>query len=129
MPSGSRSWSGRTGTEACQRDSEGGLGFLRAGLVRHEAPSGSREGERPSPLGCRSSLVKPGGSSVRGTPVRVASGPDMSRSCRYCQTVRACAARSEGATGVNQWLTPRNSEAGSNLVEMVKGAISAIESW
>src|SRR5205814_5058702 len=38
-------------------------------------------------------------------------------------TVRACAARSEGATRVNQWLTPRNSEAGSNLADMGRCAV------
>lgn len=44
--------------------------------------------------------------------MRVASGPDEDGSFRYCQTVRACSARSEGVTTVNQWLTLRNREAG-----------------
>jgi len=44
--------------------------------------------------------------------VRVASGPDEARLCRYCQTVRAWLARSEGVTRVNQWLKLRNREAG-----------------
>ena len=50
--------------------------------------------------------------------MRVASGPDKGGTCRNCQTVRARRARSEGVTGVNQCLKPRNREAGSNLVDM-----------
>jgi hypothetical protein len=67
--------------------------------------------------------VKPGGSLIRGTPGRVASGPDERGTCWHCQTVRACVARPEGATRVNQCLTLRNSEAGSNLVDMGRCAV------
>ncbi len=53
----------------------------------------------------------------------VASGPDEGGTCRYCQTVRVRPARTEGVTRVNQWLTLRNSEAGSNLVDMGRCAV------
>lgn len=43
--------------------------------------------------------------------MRVASGPDNGETCRNCQTVRACLARSEGVTKVNWWLKPCNREA------------------
>ena len=62
--------------------------------------------------------MKPGGSSSRGTPVRVASGPDERGMRWHCQTVQVRAARPDGATRVNQCLTLRNSEAGSKLVDM-----------
>jgi transposase len=64
------------------------VGFLRGGAVRHEAPCVSRGGERPPTLGRRSDLIEAGGSLNRGTPGRVASGPDNSGTCWYCQTVR-----------------------------------------
>jgi len=67
--------------------------------------------------------MKPEGSLVRGTPGRVASGPDESGMCWYCQTVQACEARPEGVTEVNQCLTLRNSEAGSNLVDVGRCAV------
>ena len=67
--------------------------------------------------------MKPGGSLIRGTPVRVASGPDERGVCWHCQTVRVRVARSEGATRVNQCLTLRNSEAGSNLVDTGRCAV------
>ena len=78
---------------------------------------------RDPAAGRRSSWVKPGGSLIRGTPVRVASGPDGRGTCWHCQTVRARAARPEGATRVNQCLTLRNIEAGSNLVDMGRCAV------
>jgi len=62
--------------------------------------------------------MKPGGSLSRGTPGRVASGPDESGMRWNCQTAQVREARPEGATRVNQCLTLRNSEAGSNLVDM-----------
>ncbi len=62
--------------------------------------------------------MKPGGSLIRGSPVRVASGPDERGMCWHYQTVQVREARPEGATRVNQCLTLRNSEAGSNLVDM-----------
>ena len=62
--------------------------------------------------------MKPEGSLIRGTPGRVASGPDERGVCWDCQTVRVRVARPEGVTEVNQWLKLRNREAGSNLVDM-----------
>lgn len=53
----------------------------------------------------------------------MASGPDEGGTCRDCQTVRACPAKPDGVTRVNQWLTLRNSEAGSNLVDMGRCAV------
>ena len=53
--------------------------FLRAGAVRHEALCVSMGGERPSTLGRRSGLIEAGGSLIRGTPGRVASGPRQMR--------------------------------------------------
>ena len=67
--------------------------------------------------------MKPGGSLIRGTPVRVASGPDERGMCWHCQTAQVRAARPEGVTRVNQCLTLRNSEAGSNLVDMGRCAV------
>jgi len=67
--------------------------------------------------------MKPEGSLIRGTPGRVASGPDERGVCWDCQTVRVRVARPEGVTEVNQCLTLRNSEAGSNLVDMGRCAV------
>ena len=76
------------------------------------------EGERPFRRAVAAVRLKPEGSLIRAAAVRVASGPDKGGTCRDYQTVRACPARPEGVTRVNQCLTLRNSEAGSNLVDM-----------
>ena len=80
-----------------KRNSRKAVTALRADFhVRHEALDRSRGGERPSPSGRRSGPGEAGGSPIRGTPVRVASGPDKGETCRHCQTARARRARSEG---------------------------------
>jgi hypothetical protein len=40
------------------------------------------------PIGPSQRPDEAGGSSCRGTTVRVASGPDEVGACRYCQTAR-----------------------------------------
>jgi transposase-like protein len=97
--------------------------FFAGGAVRHEALGISRGGERPSPLGRRSGLRKHRGSRSPGTTVSGGKRPREGEPCRYCQTVRACRARSEGAAQANQCQTLRNREAGSNLVDMGRYAV------
>ena len=62
--------------------------------------------------------MKSEGSLIRGTPGKVASGPDDSGTCQHCQMVWVRLTRPEGVTEVNQWLKLRNREAGSNLADM-----------
>ena len=74
-------------------------------------------------MGRRSGLMKRRGSQLPGTMVIGGKRPREGEPCRYCQTVRARRARSEGAAQANQCQTLRNREAGSNLVDMGQSAV------
>jgi hypothetical protein len=63
------------------------------------------------------------GSLTWGTPGRVGSSPDNAGTVWHCQTGRVRQTRSEGGTEVNQWLKLRKKSAGSNLVDMGRGAV------
>jgi len=53
----------------------------------------------------------------------VESSPDNAGTGRHCQTARVRQAKLEGATRVNQRVTPRKSRAGSNLADMGRYAV------
>jgi hypothetical protein len=84
--------------------------------VRHEAPCNRVEVKDHS-AGPSQRSGEAGGSLIRGTPGRVASGPDNGGTCRDYRTVRVRLARSEGVARANQWLKLRKQRAGSNLVD------------
>jgi hypothetical protein len=107
-------------------------GFLRRfdlEHVRHEALHNRVEVENLRPRAIAAARVKQGAACPGKRRERVESSPDNAGTDRHRQTVRVRQARPEGATRVNQWVTPRKSRAGSNLTDLGRYAVRGPALW
>ncbi|WP_276082661.1 transposase [Nonomuraea thailandensis] len=118
-------WSSKTGATSTDVDRCWQTFLRRFDLehVRHEALHNRVEVRDLRPRAVAAAWVKQGATRPGERRERVESSPDNAGAGRHCQTARVRQARPEGVKRVNQWVTPRKSRAGSNLVDQGRCAV------